>query len=309
MKKTYIIIVTYNGMLWIQKCLESCQGYPVIVVDNSSTDKTVSFIKETFPDVKVLEQEKNLGFGQANNVGMSYALTQGAEYVFLLNQDAYLHKGCIETLIATQTQNPDFGILSPIHLNGKGSRLDQNFSNYLSYKNNPDFFSDFVLKKELQDIYDVPFVNAAGWLVSRSILETVGGFDPIFFHYGEDDNYCQRAIYHGFKIGVVPTAFLHHDREGRTRVGIHTLDPFLKLERRLKNKFGNINTDEEKEFSTLLRKKKRALIKSFLRLRFSELALLRQEIHITEKVMQEVAVSRKINIEKGMHYLENQGYK
>lgn len=309
MKKTYIIIVTYNGMLWIQKCLESCQDYPVIVVDNASTDNTVLFIKDTFPDIKVREQEKNLGFGRANNLGISYALSQGAEYVFLLNQDAYLQENALEILLESHKQNPSYGVLSPIHLNGKGSRLDQSFSNYLSYKNNPDFFSDFVLKKELQDIYDVPFVNAAGWLVSRSILETVGGFDPIFFHYGEDDNYCQRAIYHGFKIGVVPTAFLHHDREGRTRVGVHTLDPFLTLERRLKIKFGNINTDEEKEFSTLLRKNKRALIKSFLRLRFSDLAVRRQEIHVTEKVMQEVAVSRRINTEKGMHYLENQGDK
>lgn len=303
MDNAYVVIVTYNGMKWLPKCLKSCKGYRSIVIDNASTDETISYIKENFPEVELFPQDKNLGFGQANNLGIKYALAQGAEYVFLLNQDAYLHDGCIDSLIEAHKKHPEYGILSPIHLNGKGDRLDQNFSNYVTYRNNPDFYSHFVLNKPLQSIYDVPFVNAAGWLLSREILETVGGFDPIFFHYGEDDNYCQRAKYHGFKIGVVPIAFINHDREDRGAVVYH-IDPFLKLERSLKNRYGNLNEDNLSGLNNLLRRKKRQLIKHFLRLRFSKLALVRQEIHIIEKVSKEVASSRKINIEKGKHYIK-----
>lgn len=86
---TYIIIVSYNGMPWLEKCLKSCGKFPVIIVDNSSTDETVSFVEDNFPNVILLRQALNLGFGQANNIGIRYALDIGAENVFLLNQDVF----------------------------------------------------------------------------------------------------------------------------------------------------------------------------------------------------------------------------
>lgn len=215
MYNLFIVIVSYNGMAWLDMCLKSCSNYPVIVVDNASTDETVSFIETNYPNVILLKQSVNLGFGQANNIGIRYALDQGAEHVFLLNQDAYLQEGSVEALLAVQKENPNYGILSPIHLNGNGNQLDRKFSNYVAYRKNPHFHSDFVLRKPLRDVYDVPFVNAAGWLLSRNLLDTIGGFDPLFYHYGEDDNYCQRALYHNFKIGIVPISFLLHDRGDR----------------------------------------------------------------------------------------------
>lgn len=297
-----IVIVTYNGMSWIRECLESCKPYSIIVVDNASTDGTVDFITTDYPSVTLVPQSKNLGFGQANNLGISLALKRGADYVFLLNQDAYLEQGCIKTLIKAQQENAQYGILSPIHLNGKGNRLDGGFSNYVGFKNNRDFYSDFVLKNTLKEIYEVPFVNAAGWLLSREILEKVGGFDPIFFHYGEDDNYCQRARFHKFKIGVVPITFLRHDREDR-KVEVNSIDTFLKLERQLKSRYANINLEDIGTLQSTLRKKKRQLIKLFLQLKFSKMAMLRQEISITEKTIMDVVRSRETNRNLGAHYL------
>ncbi len=99
MNMSWIIIITYNALPWIGKCIESCPNLPIVVVDNGSSDTTVNFIKTNFPSIYLLCQENNLGFGQANNLGISYALKQGADYVFLLNQDTYLQNGCIESLI------------------------------------------------------------------------------------------------------------------------------------------------------------------------------------------------------------------
>lgn len=301
----FIIIVTYNGMTWLKKCLDSCANYPVIVVDNASADETVSYIRTNFPEIKLLEQTKNLGFGQANNLGIRHALDAGANYVFLLNQDAYLHEGCIEALIATHKQHADFGIFSPIHLNGKGNRLDKNFSNYMGYINNPDFFSDFVLKRPLQEIYEVPFVNAAGWLLSLRILETVGGFDPIFFHYGEDVNYCQRAIYHKFKIGVVPNAFIRHDRETR-KVLIasgESIQHLNKIERTLKLKFGDINQDKIEYLDELKKKKIWRKRFNYLIGKWSEAVFLKKEIKLITDTKKELLISRVQNLKVGRNHL------
>lgn len=304
--KISIIIVTYNGIKWIQKCLESVRLYSVILIDNNSSDGTENFIKSNYPEIDLLQQEKNLGFGQANNIGISYALEQGADYVFLLNQDAYLEDGSLEKLIEVSKKNPQFGILSPIHLNGKADKLDENFSNYLNYRANPDFYSDFILKKPLLDVYDVPFVNAAGWLMSRECLETVGGFDPLFFHYGEDDNYCQRLNYHGFKIGVVPDARLLHDRENRTgqEISFGGRKYFQAMERQMKLKYADINKPWDPELDNLIRKRKNAWLKTTVKLDFKRGAFFRNEYLMLQRLRSEVFLSRETNKLQGLNYLK-----
>jgi len=239
-----IIIVTYNALPWLKQCLDSTAGYPVVVVDNASQDETLAYIREHYPQVHLLPQPQNLGFGQGNNIGIQYALQNGAESVFLLNQDAYLVGDALGVLWTTQKKHPEFGVLSPVHTNGKGDLLDYNFSCYLSAANCPEFYSDFVLQKPLKTVYDAPFVNAAGWLLSKQCLKTVGGFDPLFFHYGEDDHYCQRLHYHGLKLGVVPGAYLRHDRDLRpNRITIHS-KAFFDLElRKLKLRFSNVYSE------------------------------------------------------------------
>jgi GT2 family glycosyltransferase len=304
--KNIIIIATYNAMPWISKCLESTKPYTVIVVDNNSKDETVKFIKDNYLSITILPQKENLGFGAANNIGISYALKLGAERVFLLNQDAYLENDTIEKLIVVQNKNQEFGVLSPIHLNGNGERLDHNFSNYVNYNSTPDFYSDFILKKPLPTVYEVPFVNAAGWLISKYCLEMIGGFDPIFFHYGEDDNYCQRLRYHGFKIGVVPQVFLRHDRENRICNSAATAadeGTFKRQERAIKLKYANINTEDFIEVKQRIKKKYKAAIKSFIELRFKTSKFYRREAAMLKKIYPEIAKSRDINSKKGKHYL------
>lgn len=241
--KINIVIVTFNGISWLKKCLTSCGKYSIIVVDNASTDDTVTFIETHFPHVTLLKQDKNLGFGQANNIGISYALNQGAEHVFLLNQDAYLIGDALEQLVVYQKEQPEYGILSPIHVTSDQKRLDARFSNYLSYKYNPDFYSDYVLGNDLKKVYPIPFVNAAGWLLSKTCLLTVGGFDPLFFHYGEDDNYCQRVRFNGLRIGVVPNSYMIHDREDRAKIKPKPFEvDYLQAKLRIYQlQFGNIN--------------------------------------------------------------------
>ncbi|MDQ0105775.1 GT2 family glycosyltransferase [Chitinophaga terrae (ex Kim and Jung 2007)] len=213
-----VVIVTYNGIKWVDKCLGSIRQsqYPVatIVIDNGSTDGTAEKIAATYPEVKLISPNQNLGFGGANNIGMRTALEEGFDYVFLLNQDAWLENDTIGRLVEVAVANTAFGIVSPIHVNGANTALDLNLSYNMSPDKCPGLFSD-IYYRTLKPIYEIEFVNAAAWLISAACINKVGYFDPIFFLYGEDNNYLQRTKFHGFKIGITPFCQICHDREIR----------------------------------------------------------------------------------------------
>ncbi len=101
------------------------------------------------------------------------------------------------------------GIVSPVQLTGKGDHLDPNFSQYISKSNLPDLKNDLVNGR----IEAVEFVNAAAWFIPVPLVKKIGGFDPLFPHYGEDRDYCNRVIFHRYFIHVVLDSFIHHDRE------------------------------------------------------------------------------------------------
>jgi GT2 family glycosyltransferase len=292
-------------MQWLKGCLESTESYSVIVVDNNSTDKTVSFIKAHYPSIIILEQNENLGFGKANNIGIRYALDNRADAVFLLNQDAYLTAGTLKELIEIQEEKPEFGVLSPIHLNGTGDKLDINFSKHLNQTNTNEFYSDHVLQRALKPVYISPFVNAAGWLISRRCLMTVGGFDPIFFHYGEDDNYCQRVLFHGFKIGVVPNTFLKHDRKNQTleKITFASEEYYKDFEKNVKVKQANINMPFTVELKNIIKRRKSAWLKSILKLKFKAAKIYQNEYEFYKRISPEIEKSRKKNKTQGSHYI------
>ena len=216
MKKVFSIIVTYKGHRWYERCFSSLResSIPVqtIVVDNASNDGSVEFIKEHFPEIHLIESEENLGFGRANNVAMCYALAQGCDYVFLLNQDAWVETYTLEKLVGIHERHLEYGILGPVQVNAEKTKV---LDGVIQFLVNPDnvnrqMFSDFMMGT-INEVYPVAEINAAAWLIPRNTLETVGGFDPIFCHYGEDWNYLSRVLYHGMKVGITPHIQVVHD--------------------------------------------------------------------------------------------------
>lgn len=205
MTKILTIIVSYHFEPWIHRCipslLASSHQTDILVIDNNSGDNTTDIIKEAYPTVRLIESTENLGFGKANNLGLAIALEEGYDYAFLVNQDAWIDQNCIARLIEVKTAN--IGIISPIHYDGTGEKLDHGFSVYTQ-------------NVRLENSYRTcSFVNAAFWLIPKAVIKKVGGFSPIFFHYGEDKDYANRIQYYGLHIVLAEGAKAYHDRQQR----------------------------------------------------------------------------------------------
>lgn len=305
--KVFVVIVSYNGEKWIKNCLFSISksSFPVevIVVDNNSFDNTISIISEEFKNITLLKQNKNLGFGSANNIGISYALKQNSDYVFLLNQDTIIEKDTVKQLVKLALNFPDYGIISPTHLNGDGTALDKSFLYYINAKYCENYISDFVLNREKQSIYDLPIINAAAWLLPKKTLDIVGGFDPMFFLYGEDDNYCQRVLFNNLKIGITPLARILHDSENNNskefkRGSKQYYDKFLN---RIKVVYSNVNTDKYKEISKLIFYLKKQSIMHLLKFDIKNYKINKTKIKLVRNLNLEEKVL--FNRKKGRNYL------
>lgn len=205
------VIVTYNGSSYIDNCLaalmQNIDRSAIIIIDNCSNDGTVKLIEEKYEGVTLVKLDRNYGFGAANNIGLRIALDRNADYVFLLNQDTYVGDNTVNGLVKIAQCHSGYGIFGPVQINGKGSALDSHFAGYVA----ATLISDLYMGK-VKEIYPCRFINAAAWMVSRKCIECVGGFDPLFFHYGEDDDYINRVRYNKMEIGICPGIRVNHDR-------------------------------------------------------------------------------------------------
>lgn len=296
--KICTIIVSYNFEKWLQACLSSLKNSSmasaVVVVDNASSDNTCAIIERDYPDVVLFRNPKNLGFGKANNMGMKYAIENGFDYVFLLNQDAWIERQTLEKLVSASRKNPAFGIISPIHLNGSGDKLDFGFSTYTGLKTVED------AKKLPEEITPVPFINAAMWLIPAQVLKDVGGFAPIFPHYGEDVNYCQRVRHKNYKIGFAANAFGCHDREYRkTSRQKFFYSEYIYFLTETVNPFHS----PSKAFAySVLAAKKKSLISLFSGKFNNFLRYIAIAFRLPLKV-KDICETRKITARKGAHFL------
>lgn len=311
MRKVFVIIVTYNGLKWIEECLNSVLNSSIsvipLVVDNNSTDETVAFIKENYVDLDLLEQNENLGFGKANNIGISYAVKQNADFVLLLNQDAFVDEDTIEKLIEVSLNKPKYGILSPVQLDYSGKQLENYFFRFVANDKARTFFSDFVLNNELKDIYEIDFIQAAAWLLPINTIKTIGGFDPLFFHYGEDNNFCQRTLFHNLKIGIVPVAFVRHDAtmHDTEYPDLFTEKYFKLYEKKMCEIYANLNITFDDFFIQKERKKiYRSIVSSFIKFNFKNCKGFCKKLVIYNHLVKLIKTSRENNSRINTHYLD-----
>ena len=204
-----VIILNWNTQALLEKCLESLVcgqseiALEVIVVDNASEDDSRTMVRDQFPQVKLICNPKNLGFGAGNNVALPAAT---GRYVMFLNSDTVVMAGAMALLVRYADAHPDIGILGPKLLNGDGS-LQYSCRSYPNlatgfFRNTPlgrlfpknRFNTDYLLKDyDHVAPRDVDWVSGAALMIRGSLLERIGGFDEDFFMYCEDVDLCWRC--------------------------------------------------------------------------------------------------------------------
>jgi GT2 family glycosyltransferase len=208
-----IIIPTWNGMEYIEDCLDSllAQDYPefeVIIVDNASSDGTPEWVAEHFPMITLIRNEQNLGFAGGVNVGLQAAR---GDVLILFNQDAVAEPGWLRTLISGLLAAPDIGVVGCkiYHWDGKtiwhaGVEYDpgRGATDLRGY-GEPD-------RKQYDQPSDVSSVVGAVMALKREVLDVVGGFDEDFFFNLEDTDFCWRVRQSGFRVVYVPAATVRH---------------------------------------------------------------------------------------------------
>jgi GT2 family glycosyltransferase len=219
-----IILVNYNGADVIVECLRSLHQFlhtipfEVIVIDNASQDGSPNLIENNFPQVQLLREQKNWGFGTGNNIAAKVA---AGEFLFLLNTDTQLISDILPPLVMQMERSPDVGIIGPKLLNPDGSlqlstawtiSIAGEYKTLQQLKTYEDPQHQAVVEQKFDAAQEVDIVVGAAFLIRKSLFDQLGGFDETFFMYFEESDLCQRAKELGWKILYTPEVSLIHVR-------------------------------------------------------------------------------------------------
>jgi GT2 family glycosyltransferase len=198
------------------KCLTSLtqnsyENQQIILLDNASNDGTVDAIRSLLPQVLIIELHRNLGYAGNNNIGIQAAMEQGAQWVFLLNEDTKLSINCISQLVSVGESDLSIGIMGPMvyHLSepdviqSAGGCMDKYYRGSHLCQNERD-------QGQYQLPHTVDWISGCSIMVRRDLIEQVGTLDERFFLYVEEFEWCVRAKRAGWQLVHVPQAKLWH---------------------------------------------------------------------------------------------------
>jgi GT2 family glycosyltransferase len=212
----YVIVLNWDGREHLEACFSSLLklNYPnfrLVMVDNGSKDDSVPYVKQNFPTVYVIQLKKNYGFAAGNNVGMKYALSMGADYIFLLNNDIEAHPDCVTELVNVAENDRSIAVCASKMLyfnnrdfiNGVGVCLN-------TYLIGWDQFNGRLNDPSLDVKTECIAACGGAFFVRTDALKRVGLFDPRYFIYFEDVDLCIRLWRIGLKIVTAPKAIIYH---------------------------------------------------------------------------------------------------
>ena len=216
--KVSIIVLNWNGKKDTLECLESIrkidyQNFNVIVVDNGSRDDSVKAIKKEFPDADVLEARCNLGYAGGNNLGMRYAIKNGADYILLLNNDIIVDAQLLKNFIRATYHDSKWAILSakiyyyshPRKIWYAGARRINKTANFVHIG-----IGCIDNGKDFSTLIETDYACGCALFLRTSILNKIGLFDERFFLTYEETDLSYRAKTLGYKIFMVPEAKVWH---------------------------------------------------------------------------------------------------
>jgi GT2 family glycosyltransferase len=211
-QQTSVVVVAYNPGYFLRDCVASIYStqpeVEVVVVDNASTDGAVERVKSEFPAVRVVWNEKNVGFGAGNNLGVAHA--KGVFLVFL-NPDATVTDGWLEALISPLVEDPSIGLVTPkVLLRNDPDRV--NVAGLDVHLSGISMCRGLGLPRTaLDEVVEVAAISGVTFAAQRDVFEAIGGFDEDFFLYIEDVDLSARTWLAGYRCLYVPHAVVLHD--------------------------------------------------------------------------------------------------
>jgi GT2 family glycosyltransferase len=216
----FTIILNWNQPEFTLDCLDSVEEslYPrntVVLVDNGSTDGSPEIIRTRFPGATIIENPQNKGYSEGNNIGIQYALDQGADYIFLLNNDTLVDPKMLSEMVQVALSDPDIGIIGPTmfyidppdmlwggqnriiwhRAHAERQKIGERL-NIEALSNQPPAFVDYI--------------DSCAILIKREVLEKIGLMDSKYFINYDDLDLNLRAKKAGYKIVYVPRAVMWH---------------------------------------------------------------------------------------------------
>ncbi|MFA6712297.1 MAG: glycosyltransferase family 2 protein [Bacteroidales bacterium] len=221
MKDAAVVILNWNGKHFMEKYLPTLVLYTcsadsfIVIADNGSTDGSVEWIKQNYPDIRIIEFDMNYGF----TGGYNRALKEiDADYYVLLNSDIEVTSGWLDSMVSFMEENPDIGICQP-------KILSENNKDYFEYAGACGGYLDYygypfcrgrILSNVEKDNgqYNTPaevfWASGACMMIRSSIYHHLGGFDECFFAHMEEIDLCWRSKLLGYQVWAYPASVVYH---------------------------------------------------------------------------------------------------
>ena len=254
-KKVSIIIVSWNGLNFLKNCLKSLYkiDYPnfeVIIVDNGSFDNSIEYIKRNYPQVKLITNRRNVGFAEANNIG--YKVADG-KYILFLNNDTTVTKSFLTNLIKVIEEEKDLGGVQAKILTMSDKRRLDSAGSFLT---NTGFLYHYGYNQLDSSRYNkrlfIYSAKGACMLFKKEVIEKCGIkygkevkiFDPDFFAYFEETDFCHRVWLSGYKIMYVPDSVIYHKIGGTSKRMDNSFIQYHSFKNRINSYIKNLGTKE-----------------------------------------------------------------
>lgn len=226
-----IIIVNYRVKYFLEQTLLSAKEAlgegllgEIIVVDNNSEDDSIKFLKEKFSDVEFIENEENVGFARANNLGIGKAK---GDFILILNPDTIIGSTTIMDCIKWMKLHPRCGSIGVKMLDGNGNFLPESKRSFPTpwvsfckifglsklFPLSPRFAKYHLRYLSKNEPHKVDILSGAFMFMRSDVVKGVGGFDKDFFMYGEDIDLSYRVVKSGYDNYYLPTTIIHYKGE------------------------------------------------------------------------------------------------
>ncbi len=245
MCKISIIIVNYNVKYFLEQCLLSIEKsnlpFPIetFVVDNASSDNSVEYLRERFPEVKYIANKKNYGFSTANNMAIKQAK---GDYILLLNPDTVVGENVLVNVANHMDENPKIGACGVKMINGKGEFLVESkrgfptpwasFCKIFGLSRmfpHTKFFDSYNLGYlDKDEPHQITILSGAFMFMRKEALEKAGLLDETFFMYGEDIDLSYRITQAGFINYYLPETIIHYKGESTDKGDVRYVRVFYK---------------------------------------------------------------------------------